>query len=84
MIQYEHNNAHFTERFVLYRMNIIMHILQNVSYYTDEHNNAHFMFCRTFHIIQNEHNNAHFTERFVLYRMNIMMHILQNVSYYTV
>ena len=31
----EHNNAHFTERFVLYRMNIIMHILQNVSYYTE-------------------------------------------------
>ena len=34
MIQNEHNNAHFTERFVLYRMNIIIHILQNVSYYT--------------------------------------------------
>ena len=50
MIQNEHNNAHFIERFVLYRMNIIiahfiehfvlyrmnimMHILQNVSYYT--------------------------------------------------
>ena len=30
----EHNNAHFIERFVLYRMNIMMHILQNVSYYT--------------------------------------------------
>ena len=27
IIQNEHNNAHFTERFVLYRMNIIMHIL---------------------------------------------------------
>ena len=26
IIQYEHNNAHFTERFVLYSMNIIMHI----------------------------------------------------------
>ena len=51
MIQNEHNdahfterfvlyrmniiNAHFTERFVLYRMNIMMHILQNVSYDTD-------------------------------------------------
>ena len=35
IIQNEHNNAHFTERFVLYRMNIIMHILQNVSYYTE-------------------------------------------------
>ena len=31
----EHNNAHFTERFVLYRMNIMMHILQNVSYDTE-------------------------------------------------
>ena len=70
MIQNEHNNAHFTERFVLYRMNIMMHILQNVSYY--EHNNDIL------------HNNAHFTERFVLYRMNIIMHILQNVLYDTV
>ena len=35
IIQNEHNNAHFTERFVLYSMNIIMHILQNVSYYTE-------------------------------------------------
>ena len=35
MIQNEHNDAHFTEHFVLYSMNIIMHILQNVSYYTE-------------------------------------------------
>ena len=31
----ERNDEHFTERFVLYSMNIIMHILQNVSYYTE-------------------------------------------------
>ena len=35
MIQNEHNNAHFTEHFVLYSMNIIM--------IDDEHNNAHFI-----------------------------------------
>ena len=35
MIDDEHNNAHFTDRFVLYRMKIIMHILQNVSYDTE-------------------------------------------------
>ena len=72
IIQYEHNNAHFTERFVLYRMNIM-----NAFHFTEqnEHNNAHFS------IIQYEHNNAHFIECFVLYRMNIIMHILQNVPY---
>ena len=32
MIDDEHNNAHFIERFLLYRMNIMMHILLNVSY----------------------------------------------------
>ena len=32
MIDDEHNNAHFTERFVLYSMNIIMYISQNGSF----------------------------------------------------
>ena len=51
----EHNNAHFTERFVFH----MIHFTKRFRY---EHNNAHF----TERIIQNEHNNAHFTERFVL------------------
>ena len=41
-------------------MNILMHILENVSYIDEQ-----CTFYRTFCIIQYEHNNAHFTERFV-------------------
>ena len=58
MIDDEHNNAHFTERFVLYRMKIIMHILQNISY-------ERFVLYRMMNIITYAHNNAHFAERFV-------------------
>ena len=58
-------------------MNIIMHILKNVTYIqknmmhiltyynnAHEHNNAHFT-ERFIRFIQNEHNDAHLTKRFV-------------------
>ena len=42
MIQNEHNNAHFIERFVLYSMNIIMAFYRMFRIIQNEHNDAHF------------------------------------------